>query len=127
MASSSEMAVDTPPEQISLEQLLAEVNAMKDPAQFAQGASAKPAIMLDLIHKLSERHVAYLTQKEQLNDTNNCIQELEQKSKKKVSRDSEALTKLVEILGSRSNCSASRIRSVERHESAFDCISKIGN
>ncbi|KAI1003865.1 hypothetical protein K3495_g4346 [Podosphaera aphanis] len=85
------MAVDTPPEQISLEQLLAEGNAMKDPAQFAQDASAKPALMLDLVYKLSKRHVNHLTQKEQLNDANNRIQELEQKSRKS-SHDSDALT-----------------------------------
>ncbi|KAI0990990.1 hypothetical protein K3495_g17197, partial [Podosphaera aphanis] len=98
------MVIDSPAEQTtSLEQLLKEVNEMKDPSQFAKGAVAKPALMLELVQRLSERHADFLEQKDQLSQANSRIQELErqnsEKIKKKTSRDNDALSRLVDLLG----------------------------
>ncbi|KAI0994890.1 hypothetical protein K3495_g13290 [Podosphaera aphanis] len=105
---SSEMVIDNPAEQTAtLEQLLKEVNETKDPSQFAQGANAKPASTLDLFQRLSERHIDYLHQKDQLNQANSRIQELErqnsEKVKKKLPRDNDALLRLVDLIGSKNN------------------------
>ncbi|KAI0993689.1 hypothetical protein K3495_g14496 [Podosphaera aphanis] len=104
----SDMVIDPPDQVNQLDQLLREVNKMSDPSQLIRGVNAKPALMLDLIQRLSERHAYYLCQKEQLDQANDRIKELECRNTDKVStgtsRDSDGLlSKLVDILGSKNH------------------------
>ncbi|KAI0998470.1 hypothetical protein K3495_g9728 [Podosphaera aphanis] len=102
----SDMVIDPPDQVNQLDQLLRKINGMSDPSQFIQGVNAKPALMLDLIQRLSERHVDYLSQKEQLDQANDRIKKLECRNtdteNNGTSRDADGLLrKLVGILGSK--------------------------